>query len=106
MFFHRVLPFLVLGATLTACDGKLDDSAAADATTVERICDKIFELCDDHYGWTSAQACYDSFLGSEAKGTNCADEAGYLRCMPECDALGTCDDFRPCEEECWADNCS
>lgn len=105
MNLRQILPFVLLGLAMTGCDLKADDSGAGDAATVKQVCDTIFDLCSDQYGWPSVQACYDGFLGSKDKGTICASEDGYLICVQDCLSITSCDDFRPCEAECWADNC-
>jgi hypothetical protein len=102
MMTHRSLLLSIPLLTMfLACDPK----AEGGAVTVEEICDRIFEICPDHYGWSDTAACYDGFVGNADLGTECAMQEGYLVCMSDCVPIEECSEFQTCEAECWADNC-
>lgn len=96
-----LLPIL-LSLALTACPS---DTSGEDAATVEEICDTLFAVCEDGWGWPSVDECYAGFVGNPDYGTTCTDEAGYLSCMSACLDSADCDAFSACEPDCWDGSC-
>jgi hypothetical protein len=91
-------------------DGDTDTDADTDTegctpATVEEVCDTIFDICIDHWGWPSIEDCYADFIGNETMGTDCTDEEGYFGCVCECTPLSDCNAFSECEFPCWDANC-
>jgi hypothetical protein len=81
------------------------DTDGCTPATVEEVCDTIFDICVDHWGWPSIEDCYADFIGNEGMGTDCADEDGYFGCVCDCTPLSDCDGFGACEHPCWDANC-
>jgi hypothetical protein len=82
-----------------------DDTGANGGTTVEALCDTVFALCDDHWGWGDAAACYAGWLG-EGEDWACADPGAYLICAEPCPEASDCDAFGACETSCWDQHCA
>ncbi len=119
-----LIPPLVLGlASLHACyeagvdhqdtdappetDADTDADTGAlngDSATVAEICDTLFELCSDAWGWSDFQACEDGWLGQDQDWA-CADTDGYLACTSDCLAVEDCEAFGACEPPCWEAYC-
>ena len=84
--------------------GVADDTGGNGARTVEALCDAVFALCDDHWGWDDPSACYAGWLGDG--GSACADVESYLACAEPCVDAADCDSFGACETSCWDQHCA
>ena len=85
------------GLLIAAC-------ATGGSTTVEEICQTVFDCFDNDWGWPDQDTCVDQWF------TGCADETGYLACTGSC-VGGACEDFAVtdgtsgCEPDCWEEFC-
>jgi len=103
-----LLTLLALGCTLRgdapSDSGLADDSGGNGDVNVEALCDAVFELCDDHWGWTDVAACYAGWLGA-GEGWACQDPGTYLDCAEPCALAADCEAFGVCETVCWDQHC-
>lgn len=76
----------------------------ADSATVQQICEAVFTLCEDAWGWKSQQACEEGWLGAGADWA-CTDSEAYLACTGDCLEAEDCESFGDCEPPCWNDHC-
>ncbi len=93
---------LCLTLSLAACGSDSGDdtnnAGNGNATTVEAVCNKIFECFDSNWGWDTQDSCEAQFMDT------CKDTDGYMKCAAVCVA-GACAGFESCEPDCWTKNC-
>jgi hypothetical protein len=88
-------------------DSDIDDTAADPAlepATAQGLCDTVFALCDDAWGWADTDTCAESWLG-EGQDWQCADIPAYLSCAAPCLEAQDCEAFGTCEVPCWDAHC-
>jgi hypothetical protein len=90
--------------TDTDADADSDTDADSEPATAQGLCDAVFALCDDDWGWGSEQICYESWLG-EGQDWECHDIQAYLFCAAPCLDASDCEAFGACEVPCWDDHC-
>ncbi|MFH1469980.1 MAG: hypothetical protein ABIO70_36685 [Pseudomonadota bacterium] len=105
------VPISLLALLMLGCPGSkespmdtanADDTGAQEGTTVQALCDAVFALCDDHWGWDDAAACYAGWLLDGG----CVDPGAYLACAEPCIEAADCDAFGVCETSCWDQHCA
>ncbi len=114
-----LLPLLLLGASCydgelrdadtaspNQADTDVDTDTGSDAppATPEGLCDAVFTLCEDAWGWESLDSCYEGWLG-QGQDWECADISGYLACAATCLDATDCEAFGACEPPCWDAHC-
>ena len=90
--------------TDTDADTDTDTDHDSEPATVQELCDAVFTLCDDAWGWSSEQICYEGWLG-EGEDWECRDIPAYLACAGPCPDAQDCTAFGACEVPCWDSHC-
>ncbi len=86
-------------------DDIIDDTGSdGELTSARDLCEAVFALCDDAWGWDDADSCADSWLG-QGQDWECADIPAYLGCAAPCTQATDCDGFGACEVPCWDAHC-
>jgi hypothetical protein len=85
-------------------DTDLDTGQEAQPATPEGLCETVFTLCEDDWGWPDLDACAERWLG-EGEDWECGDIPGYLACAAPCLDATDCDAFGACEVPCWDTHC-
>jgi hypothetical protein len=88
----------------TDADADADTGPDPSPATAEALCDTVFALCDDAWGWPDPDSCYESWLG-EGETWECQDIPGYLACAAPCLEADDCEAFGVCEVPCWDEHC-
>jgi len=88
--------------TDTDTDG--DTGNDLEPTTPQDLCEAVFALCDDGWGWADRDSCTESWLG-EGQDWACVDIPAYLSCAAPCTQATDCEGFGACEVPCWDAHC-
>ncbi len=90
--------------TDTDSDSDPDTDSDAEPATAQGLCETVFALCEDDWGWNDADSCAESWLG-EGEDWECSDIPGYLNCAAPCLDAADCEAFGACEVPCWDEHC-
>jgi hypothetical protein len=85
-------------------DTDLDTGNAEEPATAQALCETVFALCEDDWGWSDLDSCSDRWLGVGEE-WECEDIPGYLACAAPCLEAADCDAFGACEVPCWDSHC-
>jgi len=88
----------------TDADTDGDTGNDLDPTTPQDLCEAVFALCDDGWGWDDPDSCAESWLG-EGQDWACVDIPAYLSCAAPCTQATDCEGFGACEVPCWDAHC-